>query len=116
MTAHAEPVSNVDLYDILCHLEGAATTCADPSIPAPLPIQDVLDAWALVEPFLLDADCDPAPPAILRRTIDRHPDLFAAAQEYRNLTEAGWPLFDDAKAVRAFFTTRTGANPFAAPF
>lgn len=116
MTAHAEPVSNADLYDILCHLEGAATTCADPTAGALSPIQDVLDAWALAEPFLLDADCDPDLRAIVRRTIDRHPGLFAAAEEYRNLTEAGWPLFDDATAVRAFFTERTGANPFAAPF
>ena len=52
MTAPTEAVSNADLYDILCHLEGAATTCADPSIPAPLPIQDVLDAFVKARPKL----------------------------------------------------------------
>lgn len=107
---------NADLYEVLTHLDCAAQLCADPTVNAPPPIAAVLDAWAIAEPFLLDDDCDPDLPRLLRGTIDAHPGLFAAADAYRQHTEAGWPLFDDADAVRALFVRHTGANPFAAPF
>lgn len=107
---------NADLYEVLEHLSFAAGVCADPTINAPAPIADVLDAWVIAEPFLLDDDCDADLPAILRRCIDGHAGLYPAAAAYRQHTEAGWPLFNDPTAVRAFFVERTGADPFAAPF
>lgn len=108
--------SNLYIYEVLTHLECAAQICADPTIDAPSPIAAVLDAWAIAEPFLLDDDCDPDLPRLLRGAVDAHPGLFAAADAYRQHTEAGWPLCGDPDAVRALFVRHTGTNPFAAPF